>query len=415
MKDNAEELDVLAERALGIIEKSGISPLTIKTSYRAPFGRIKRFCDKLGKPFSEEMLEDYVMYIEQFKDDGTWTKAYYNLNRHAALFLLDCARTEDAVWHQYRKGRHKHVPSEGYIELAEEVISFIGEVSNSHATRTRRYLRQFFCYMEEVGIKGCGNIDNRIIRKFIVDVAEKQPKEASYIIYSIRMLLGFLAEKGICHVSINATLYSPSIKSSATIPSFTRDEIRAMLDAIDVSAASGKRNKAIILLAITTGLRGCDIAGMRLGDIGWTREEIRIIQKKTLVPIDAPLIPAAGNALTDYLLNGRPQSKDSHVFLSLKAPYRPITSAGSFGVMLNGICKTAGVAKIKRRAFHSLRRSTGTWMAETGTPIETIAQVLGHASIRSSMPYTVFDPTTLDACPLDFSIVPLTKGGVYGS
>jgi hypothetical protein len=190
MCDVTITLASLIEKALLVVTKTGLCTSTIEANYKIPFGRIQRFCNGFDEPFSVDMLDRYIVYIEQPLEDGTWAKAYYYLNRHAALLLLDCARTEEPVWRQYRKQRFKYTPCTKHIELTEMLISSMGSISDSHAARTRRYLRQFFCYIEQLGLGGCDNIDTECIRSFISDIANEQPKEAEFIIFSLRIHYG---------------------------------------------------------------------------------------------------------------------------------------------------------------------------------------------------------------------------------
>ena len=75
------------------------------------------------------------------------------------------------------------------------------------------------------------------------------------------------------------------------------------------------RDAAITLLALTTGLRACDLVGLRLGDIDWRAQTLGIIQHKTHNPLTLPLPTLVVATLADYVLGDRPHSSDDHVFL----------------------------------------------------------------------------------------------------
>lgn len=79
----------------------------------------------------------------------------------------------------------------------------------------------------------------------------------------------------------------------------------------------------MLMLAITTGLRAIDIVNLKLKDIDWLRGEIRLIQKKVLIPVILPLMPQAGEALRDHILSGRPQCDSEYIFLTIKYPTEP--------------------------------------------------------------------------------------------
>jgi len=68
-------------------------------------------------------------------------------------------------------------------------------------------------------------------------------------------------------------------------------------------------------------LRACDIVALKLADINWSRGEIRVVQSKISNQVILPLTQDVGEALKDYILNGRPSAVDSEIFLRINAPY----------------------------------------------------------------------------------------------
>jgi integrase len=81
------------------------------------------------------------------------------------------------------------------------------------------------------------------------------------------------------------------------------------------------RDAAITLLALVTGLRACDIIGLRLKDIDWRSSTIGIVQQKTGNPLTLPLPTQIVGKLAEYVLNDRPDSDDENVFLRTLAPH----------------------------------------------------------------------------------------------
>src|SRR5208282_1287037 len=87
---------------------------------------------------------------------------------------------------------------------------------------------------------------------------------------------------------------------------------------------------AMVVLAVSTGLRCCDIVALRLDEIDWHRDEIRLVQAKTSKPLVLPLPPLAGNAVAEWILHGRPDCDAPEVFVRLQPPYVKLgNSAGS--------------------------------------------------------------------------------------
>lgn len=83
---------------------------------------------------------------------------------------------------------------------------------------------------------------------------------------------------------------------------------------IDRSTAMGKRDYAMIMTAAVTGIRSVDIINLTFDAIDWINGEIRIIQHKTGKTLALPLTTDVGEAIQDYILNGRPKSDLPFVF-----------------------------------------------------------------------------------------------------
>jgi integrase len=95
------------------------------------------------------------------------------------------------------------------------------------------------------------------------------------------------------------------------------------------SKNNGKRDRAMVMLALCLGLRCSDITSLRFKDIDWEHDCLTITQKKTGVEITLPLLPDVGNALMDYILYARPSIGCEYVFIQACAPYGPVVSRPS--------------------------------------------------------------------------------------
>src|SRR5262249_51043501 len=100
----------------------------------------------------------------------------------------------------------------------------------------------------------------------------------------------------------------------------TREETGLLLEGIETETACGKRDYAMVLLAVSAGLGCCDIVALRLDEIDWRRDEIRLVQAKTSMPLVLALSALAGNAVAEWILHGRPDCDAPQVFVRLKAP-----------------------------------------------------------------------------------------------
>jgi integrase len=189
-------------------------------------------------------------------------------------------------------------------------------------------------------------------------------------------------------------------RDSALSTIWLPSETDAILAAVDRNTAAGKRDYAILVLAMRLGLRSCDIRNLRLDDLRWERSCIEIVQQKTKVSLVLPLLPEIGEALIDYLRNGRPRGDFRQVFLRHSAPHRPLLSGGLWD-LLQTYRKKAGLPKRRRGGLSSLRHTLATRMLEDGTGVETIAGVLGHTCIETTRRYLRVDIPLLRQAALD--------------
>ena len=183
-------------------------------------------------------------------------------------------------------------------------------------------------------------------------------------------------------------------------PAAFPDDVASVISQIDRNSDIGKRNYAAIMLGVVLGLRACDVKNLQLNDIDWRRGEIRISQHKTGKPLALPLTSDVGEALKDYILNGRPQFYDSHVFLRHHAPIGPVKSSNTFGSAYTRYMKNAGIDS--EGGFHQLRRAVGKNLVVAGVPITTVSQLLGHTDISNTKQYIALDTQHLKVCALDF-------------
>ena len=182
---------------------------------------------------------------------------------------------------------------------------------------------------------------------------------------------------------------------------FADDEIRKILAAIDRNTLVGKRNYAMLILAVQTGLRVGDITKLKLSDIDWHKREIHITQSKTDVPICVSLEVESGNAIYDYILNARQKCDIPNIFLCGEYPLRAINPISARATILKYMA-IAGIEATpqQRYGFHSFRRAFGTRLLESGTPVHLLSQLLGHINFDSARPYLSASEEGLKECCL---------------
>lgn len=169
--------------------------------------------------------------------------------------------------------------------------------------------------------------------------------------------------------------------------------IEALFGTLDLHSAKGLRDRAILLLLTGLGLRACEIAGLRLDDIGWRTGSLRVRGKGDRVD-ELPLPEDVGQALEDYVLHGRGgRIVGDEVFWTVIDPVQPLTANGVCGTVRQ-ICVKAGVDKF---GPHRLRHTFATGMLASGATLQEVQGLLRHAHLRTTAIYTKVDKNRLSA------------------
>lgn len=114
--------------------------------------------------------------------------------------------------------------------------------------------------------------------------------------------------------------------SSKTVQFLTVEESSAFQNTLeDMANSLSLKQRAIGTLLFYTGMRGCDVANLRLESVGLQRQILEFIQVKTGVAVRLPLLPVIGNAIYDYCTMERPVSDSPFLFLGEFAPHHPMT------------------------------------------------------------------------------------------
>lgn len=271
---------------------------------------------------------------------------------------------------------------------------------------------QFVCQIEGAGHCDFSIISPEDVKDFVLVAAEKNKGGMPNVLYALRLFLDYLKSNSLVSKDLQLLLNTPVRRKKRVLPCFTHEEVDAILKQIDINTKQGKRDYAILLLASHTGLRSIDIINLRLSDIDWLNDSIHIVQKKTGRPLVLPLETNTGNAIAEYILEARPESTSEYVFLKTCAPYRKLADCGTPNNILAKYLKNAGISHQPGdgKSFHALRRSMGTWMLESGVPLTTISQVLGHKDQDSAKQYLSMDHERLAVCALGFQEIPVERG-----
>jgi len=272
--------------------------------------------------------------------------------------------------------------------------------------------KQFLQYLEQKGYADIGSVDLEEISQFITFISQHyQPTSMRTVLSVLRSLLKYAESEALTKISLSNAVPKSFGRKTVVIPTITYKEEKKLLNSINRETVQGKRDYAKFLLALRMGLRSVDIVHLKLSDIQWKQNTLEIIQGKTQVSLILPLLSEVGNAIVDYILNGRPVTDQPCLFLCSHAPYRKFAEHSACYGISRRLMKDAGVRQkgSDRKGFHCLRHSAAARLLEAGTPLPVISSVLGHRDKDSTKIYLSTDLEHLRACALGLDGLEVTR------
>lgn len=252
------------------------------------------------------------------------------------------------------------------------------------------------CGPESLTDLSVGDIDRymdlrapKLARKSLKDVAER-----------LRSLLRYLHRTGRIAIDLSPHVIAPLLYAYEGVPSILeRDQIAAVLAAAGKDRTPvGLRDHAILQLLATYGLRSSEVRKLRLEDIDWRAETIRIRHTKTKACPLLPLMAPVGEAVLAYLRAGRPATDAREIFIRTRAPYRKL---GMLASAVRRRLRDAGVKPPGKSGPHIFRHARAVEMLRAAVPQKVIGDLLGHRSTESTAPYLKLATEDLRAIAFD--------------
>jgi site-specific recombinase XerD len=297
---------------------------------------------------------------------------------------------------------------EGYRKLIEDYLAIL--VSRKLA---QRYIRQnehlfkdFITYLDAQSVSDLADIEANHVSGFVGSLVGFAPKTISSKVSILRRLLCYAYLEGYIDKSLSDVL--PKVYCTrTTLPTvWTPEEIQKILKAVDRGNPTGKRNYAMILMVARLGLRIGDVKDLKLTDIDWHKNCVRIQQNKTEAPLTLPLLNDVGWAIIEYLKNGRPPTDSDNVFVRHNPPFISFASTYNLHGMISGIISKAGISPGKKPCIgmHSLRHSLASGLLQNNVEVNVISEILGHSSPDSVRHYIRVDLPALRQCSLNVEV-----------
>jgi integrase/recombinase XerD len=207
---------------------------------------------------------------------------------------------------------------------------------------------------------------------------------------SLRAFFRYAQSQGWCSAGLAAAIMAPRVFRNETLPSAPSwEQVRQLLASTAGEKPTQIRDHALLLLLSVYGLRAGEIVRLQLDDIDWKKETICFRRSKRLGTATYPLCQSVGDALVRYLRDVRPQSAHREVFLTLRPPFRPLTSSTLWPVVARRLRPLAGA--LKHHGPHALRHACATHLLNEGHSLKEVGDHLGHHSPETTRIYAKVD------------------------
>src|SRR3990172_1377742 len=300
----AEHMDEFAGRLhrLGFTQRSGqrILCVTGRVNDLARSGRVES-----AEEIDESLITRFIE--EELPSHGTFRNAPVIMH-HVREHLCDQGVLRRAIC---------TIPPDPFDDILHDYHEHLSNACGLVLTSCSQYLhyaRQFLSWIQKHhGSKPLERANGADILEYITELAglHRSGSWRNSLCSLTRMFLRYLRSTGVISSDLDRAIPRlPQWRLSSIPRHLPWEQVCQLIESVDTSRPVGLRDKAVLLLIATLGLRNQEVRFLQLGDINWRSAEIRLKKTKTRRERVLPLPGAVGSAIADYLLHGRPHLSD---------------------------------------------------------------------------------------------------------
>lgn len=258
-----------------------------------------------------------------------------------------------------------------------------------HRWHIQQFLERFWQQGRPFSAICIRDIDAAIFRKGEQDHYARV--SIAHYVGVLRVFFRYAEQRGWCSRGLAAAIMCPRVFADEGLPKGPSwEDVQRLLAATDGDDPKSIRDRAIIMLFVVYGLRVGDVRALRLEDLDWDKERIRIRRPKSRRQQTYPFAYPVGETILRYLKEVRPRSTPyREVFLTLRAPIRPIGSGALFDLVGDRLA-TMGLS-LKHRGPHALRHACASRLLAEGLSMKEISDHLGHRKLDTTRVYAKVD------------------------
>jgi integrase/recombinase XerD len=261
-----------------------------------------------------------------------------------------------------------------------------------------RTIFEFLSRVDEVGLRldalTVAQVDELLAKK-VRDEGYARVTIQTYA-STLRAFFRYAEGRGWCRPGLANAVMAPRVFPYESLPQGPSwDDVNRALAAAQGDRPADIRDRALLMLLAVYGLRSGEAVGLRLEDFDWERELLTVSHGKRQKPRSYPLCRPVGDAVLRYLREVRPVSGRREVFLTLRAPFRPLPWGG-LGQAVRRRLRALNVP-LPHYGPHALRHACATHLLAQGLSLKEIGDHLGHRSPETTRIYAKVDLVGLRA------------------
>lgn len=256
------------------------------------------------------------------------------------------------------------------------------EIEKNYSPHTvlnyRLDLNDFSSFLGEAGIE---KVDYLLLRKYLATLKEKNHSSRTMArhLSTLRSFFKFMVREGFLKANPTSSLATPKLDKH--LPQFlTEEQVIRLIDAVETKGERGLRDRAIIEMFYSTGIRISELVRLTVDDVDFIGGVAKVFgkgKKERYVPVGE----CALNAVRSYMAARSVQCRD----LFLNKNGRRITDRGVRGI----VDKYLRLASLKQGvSTHTLRHSFATHLLNRGADLRSVQELLGHANLATTQIYT---------------------------
>jgi len=389
-------------RYLAHCDELQMSFLTLQTiaSYTLVVAKALRLADRPGEMITQDEIESAAERWANRQPKPPAMRLFHHARRnfqgHALRWLMFLGRLQPSA--TVLRPYAEHVGQFTDYQLQELGLS---PQTVAHRSRT---IHQLLAQIEEA--------EFRLQTLTIIQMDElltKQIREGRYARITIRgwvsvlrTFFRFAERRGWCPPGLAAALMAPRVFTQESLPTGPSwDDVKQLLTAAEGGQPVDIRDRAVLMLLAVYGLRAGEVTALCLGDFDWEAELLSVPHSKSQRPRSYPLCRQVGDAVLRYLREVRRPSDRREVFLTVVAPFRPLTPDG-LGAIVYRRLHALGLT-LPHYGPHALRHACATHLLAQGLSLKEVGDHLGHRSPDTTRIYAKVDLPALRAVA-DFSL-----------